>query len=154
MVNRRGIEANPEKIKALLEMSTPLNPKADAKPDRSSGENGFGTGIMLISLEGHKLHSVLHFRFRASQCCRIRSSPSWYETLRTDNHSADTLSKPTSNKDSDLLRCVKIEFLPKLTTEQDDAMFFIEESDSWIRPIFSYLTGKVLLEDKDEARKV
>ena len=34
--------------------------------DGASNKNGFRAGIMLISLEGHKIHCALHFRFLAS----------------------------------------------------------------------------------------
>ena len=34
--------------------------------DRSSNENGSGVGIILISPEGHRLHTTLRFRFEAS----------------------------------------------------------------------------------------
>ena len=34
--------------------------------DGTSNENGYGVGMMLISLEGHKIHCALCFRFQAS----------------------------------------------------------------------------------------
>lgn len=32
----------------------------------SSKDNGAGTGLMLISLEGHKIHCILRFGFKGS----------------------------------------------------------------------------------------
>ena len=34
--------------------------------DGSSNDGGSGAGLILVSLEGHRIHSALRFRFKAS----------------------------------------------------------------------------------------
>ncbi|KAL5539832.1 hypothetical protein UlMin_045012 [Ulmus minor] len=83
MVNRCGIEANPAKIQALLDMESPrkvkevqsltghvvvLNRFISRTTDKygSSTDNCSGAGVILVSPEGVRLSCALRFHFKAT----------------------------------------------------------------------------------------
>ncbi|KAL5578439.1 hypothetical protein UlMin_020138 [Ulmus minor] len=83
MVNHRGIEANPIKIQALLDMESPrkvkevqsltgcvaaLNRFISRVTDKygSSTDNCSGAGVILVSPEGVRLNCALRFHFKAT----------------------------------------------------------------------------------------
>ncbi|KAL5579951.1 hypothetical protein UlMin_012393 [Ulmus minor] len=92
MVNHQGIEANPAKIQAFLDMESPrkvkevqsltgcvaaLNRFISRATDKSSIDNCSGARIILVSPEGIRLSCALCFRFK------VTNNQAEYEALLT-----------------------------------------------------------------------
>ncbi|XP_031106229.1 uncharacterized protein LOC116010872 [Ipomoea triloba] len=67
MVIQRGIEPNPEKVKAILDMKPPTTLKEVQRlTDRAANSKHCGGGVMLTSPEGFKVYYALIYKFKAS----------------------------------------------------------------------------------------
>ncbi|XP_022858151.1 uncharacterized protein LOC111379057 [Olea europaea var. sylvestris] len=114
--------------------------------DGSAGDASSGAGVILISPKGHKLNSVVRFGFKATnnvaeyeallaglrlakemQVKRLLISSDSQLVVsqipRMENYHADTLSKLTSSKDSELLTIVPIKHFLLPSTEAPNRSF-------------------------------
>ncbi|KAL2461641.1 Retrovirus-related Pol polyprotein from transposon [Abeliophyllum distichum] len=128
------------------------------------GESKAGARIMLISPEGHKLHSSICFGFPPSNNVAVYEATlaglrlvkalqvkaiivhsdfllivNQVKESRADNYNNDAFLKIDSSKDSNLLGRVPVEFFSKPSTTQDDNVLSTESAESWIKPIMAYL---------------
>ncbi|XP_022841861.1 uncharacterized protein LOC111365536 [Olea europaea var. sylvestris] len=63
-------------------------------------------------------------------------------------------AKLTSSRDSELLKVVPIEHLPKPSTFGGEEVLWIEDTPLWMQPIIAYLKDQSLPASKSEARKL
>ncbi|KAL2461637.1 Uncharacterized protein Adt_45057 [Abeliophyllum distichum] len=147
MLNEKGIQMNLEKIRTIFEMNPPRTQK------EIHSESKAGARIMLISPEGHKLHSAIRFGFPPSNNVAVYEATLAGLRLvkalqvkaiivhnsRADNYNNDAFLKIDSSKDSNLLGRVPVEFFAKPSTEQDDNVLSTESTESWIKSIMAYL---------------
>lgn len=73
---------------------------------------------------------------------------------RSKNRRADALSKLASSAYSHLITKVLVEVLPCRSTEVKQVSNVGDSGDTWMTPIWNYLSRGILPEDKNEARKV
>ncbi|XP_022855998.1 uncharacterized protein LOC111377175 [Olea europaea var. sylvestris] len=125
--------------------------------DGSAGDVGSGAGVVLISPEGHKLTSVVRFRFKATnnaaeyeallaglrlaiemQVKRLLISSNSQLIPHIENAHVDALSKLASSKDSELLTVVPIEHLLLLSIEAP-TVTWVAGTPAWMQPIVAYL---------------
>ena len=71
-----------------------------------------------------------------------------------DNSNADALAKLATSRDSELLRLVPIEIIPKPSIAKQGLVEAINSEPSWIDDIVVYLKEDKLPEDQDLARRV
>ncbi|XP_022875748.1 uncharacterized protein LOC111394218 [Olea europaea var. sylvestris] len=71
-----------------------------------------------------------------------------------ENTHADALSKLASSKDSELLKIVPIENLPKPSIFGGKEVMWIEGNPPWMQPIIAYLKDQSLPPSKNEAKKL
>ncbi|XP_022864681.1 uncharacterized protein LOC111384604 [Olea europaea var. sylvestris] len=71
-----------------------------------------------------------------------------------ENTHADALSKLARSKDSELLRIVPIERLPKPSISRGEEVIWIEDIPPWMQPIIAYLKDQSLQPSKNEAKKL
>ncbi|XP_022859441.1 uncharacterized protein LOC111380181 [Olea europaea var. sylvestris] len=138
--------------------------------DGSAGDTSSRAGVVLISLEGHKLNSTVRFGFKATKNAAMDKTMTSYlkmvmnlllffekveiiQISRLKNAHADALSKLASSKDSKLLVIVPIEHLLTPSIEAPKVMW-VEGTPTWMQQIIAYLKDQVLPTDKDEAYKL
>ncbi|GJZ02190.1 reverse transcriptase domain-containing protein [Tanacetum coccineum] len=73
---------------------------------------------------------------------------------RSENKKADTLSKTTSTSFAHLSKQVLVEELKEKSVNTAKVMATLEEGDTWMTPIFKYLTGGTLPMDVKKARAI
>ncbi|XP_024027145.1 uncharacterized protein LOC112093264 [Morus notabilis] len=147
--------------------------------DGASNKNGSGTGILLISPEGHKITSMARHlqRLSTGRWTSKRGIPSArqkngcilrkvkeelvkfksYEIIqipRAENTNANALAKLASSRDFDILGIVPIEELERLTIEEKIEALTIQTDEGWMTPLIQYLTNVKLPNDKDDARRI
>ncbi|XP_022846490.1 uncharacterized protein LOC111369272 [Olea europaea var. sylvestris] len=66
----------------------------------------------------------------------------------------DALSKLASSRDSELLKIVPIEHLPKPSISGGEEILWIEGTPLWMQPIIAYLNDQSLPPSKNEAKKL
>ncbi|XP_022869393.1 uncharacterized protein LOC111388815 [Olea europaea var. sylvestris] len=76
------------------------------------------------------------------------------EVPRLENTHVDALSKLASSRDSELLKIVLIERLPKPSISGDEEVLWIEGTPLWMQPIVAYLNDQSLLASKIQAKKL
>ena len=73
---------------------------------------------------------------------------------RADNTEADSLARLASSEGLDLKRSIYLESLPRPSIEEAQPVCPIDQTASWMTPIFAYLRDGTLPEDRKEARKL
>ncbi|XP_016648937.1 PREDICTED: uncharacterized protein LOC107880912 [Prunus mume] len=128
--NQRGIEANPEKIKAIIDMETPKTQKD------------------IQSLTG-RVAALTRFISKATDKCayEIRQIP------RAKTSHADALSRLASAINDKIERKVPVEILSQPSTTAAEVCT-VEYEDTWMSPIYVFLTTETLPTDKTHARKL
>ncbi|XP_022862560.1 uncharacterized protein LOC111382754 [Olea europaea var. sylvestris] len=149
--------------------------------DASSEQIGSGAGVVLESLEGHKLNCAIRLGFKASnnaaeyevngKFAAKDSSMAAYLKLvlnlvshferfelihvpHLKNTHADALSKLASSKDSELLKIGPIERLPKPSISGGEEVCWIEGTPLWMQPIIVYLRDQLVPASKNKAKKL
>ncbi|XP_076905931.1 uncharacterized protein LOC143561845 [Bidens hawaiensis] len=74
--------------------------------------------------------------------------------MRSENKSADTLSKLASTNFEHFAKDIRIEVLDHPSVPQNQILVIQKGVDSWMTPIKAYLSSGVLLPEKAEARKI
>ncbi|GJZ96701.1 reverse transcriptase domain-containing protein [Tanacetum coccineum] len=119
--------------------------------DGSSYTDGFGAGLILINPEGMEFTYALRFRTLTNsfKAFSIRQVP------RSENEKADALSKIASTSFAHLSKQVLVEELKEKSISKVEILAVVEEEgDTWMTPIFEYLTEETLPADVKKARAV
>nr|KYP70898.1 Retrovirus-related Pol polyprotein from transposon opus [Cajanus cajan] len=176
LLTHRGIEANPEKCSAIINMRSPSTVKeVQQLTGRMASLSRFlsrGAGIVLVGPGGILLEQSLRFEFRAS------NNQAEYEALLAGMALAKEMGATSLSARSDsqlitgqftlnhvpLEQNSRVDLLSKLaSTKKPGATRSIiqetlaqpsineEELDSWMGPYIAYLTRGELPEDKKEA---
>ncbi|GKB53759.1 reverse transcriptase domain-containing protein [Tanacetum coccineum] len=129
--------------------------------DGSSCTEGSGARLILTNSEGMEFTYALRFRFDAT------NNEAEYEALiaelkiaeqmgvpRSENKKADALSKITSTSFAHLSKQVLVEELKKSISATEVLAVVEEEGDTWMTPIFKYLTDETLPAEAKKARVV
>ncbi|XP_062085976.1 uncharacterized protein LOC133792083 [Humulus lupulus] len=148
--------------------------------DGSSNKNGTGAGLILVSPEGHRVHSALRFGFSAS------NNEAEYKALIAGHHmalelkaegveifsdsqlvvnqvlgdtagensNADALAKLATTKDAELINVVPIDYLESPSISDSDEVESIEPQIGWMEPIVKYLVSGELPQEKKVAQKL
>ncbi|GKB20848.1 reverse transcriptase domain-containing protein [Tanacetum coccineum] len=137
--------------------------------DGSSCVDGSGAGLILTSPEGTEFTYALRFEFDAT------NNEAEYEALiaglgiaeqmeikkpsrtlpRSENKKADTLSKITSTSFAHLTKQVLVEVLKEKSINEAEVLTILdEEENTWMTPIYEYLTEETLPAERKKARAV
>ncbi|GJU65668.1 reverse transcriptase domain-containing protein [Tanacetum coccineum] len=138
--------------------------------DGSSCKDGSGAGLILTNPGGTEFTYALRFRFEAT------NNEAVYKALiaglriaeqigvkhlqanvdsRSENKKADALSKIASTSFAHLSKQVLVEELKeKLINEMEVLAVVEEEGDTWMTPIYEYLTEETLSAEVNKARVV
>ncbi|XP_022872377.1 uncharacterized protein LOC111391392 [Olea europaea var. sylvestris] len=168
-------------MEAAMEPAEP--PTWNLFVDRSTGETGFGVGIVLESPEGLRFAKEIQVkRLLASSDSQLTvsrvngnfatkdSSMDAYLKLvldliphferfeliqvpRLENTHVDALSKLASSKDSELLKIVPIERLSKPSISEGEELLWIESTPVGMQPIMAYLKDQPLPASRSEKGK-
>ncbi|GJX33472.1 reverse transcriptase domain-containing protein [Tanacetum coccineum] len=115
--------------------------------DGSSCTDGSETGLILTNPEG--MGFTYSLRFSSFKAFSIRQVP------RSENKKADALSKIASTSFAHLSKQVLVEELKEKSISEVEILAIIEEEgDTWMTPIFEYLTEETLPADVKKARAV
>ncbi|GKA67684.1 reverse transcriptase domain-containing protein [Tanacetum coccineum] len=134
--------------------------------DGSSCTDGSEAGLILTNLEGMEFTYALRFRFDAT------NNEAEYEALiaglkiaeqmgvenlqvpRNENKKADVLRKITSTSFKHLSKQVLVVELKEKSISAAEVLALVEEEgDTWMTPIFKYLTDETLLAEGKKARE-
>ncbi|GJV53002.1 reverse transcriptase domain-containing protein [Tanacetum coccineum] len=137
------------------------NGKASTRP------NGSGAGLILINPEGMEFTYALRFRFDATNneveyealITRLKIAEQMgvenLQANRTENKKADALSKIASTSFSHLSKQVLVEELREKSINTMEVLAVVEEEgDTWMTPIFKYLSDRTLPAERKKARTV
>ncbi|GKC48087.1 reverse transcriptase domain-containing protein [Tanacetum coccineum] len=146
--------------------------------DGSSYVDGSGAGLILTHPEGAEFTYALRFRFNAT------NNKGEYEALivglriaeqmgvenlqtnvdsplvanqvpRSENKKADALSKIASTSFAHLTKQVLVEELYENSINEPKVLAVMEEEgDTWMTPIYNYLTKETLLTEKEKSRAI
>ncbi|XP_063948146.1 uncharacterized protein LOC135152232 [Daucus carota subsp. sativus] len=146
--------------------------------DGAINENGAGAGIVLVSSEGHKLQSSIHFDFKATNNdaeyealisglklaleMRVENMNVYSDSMleikleqipRSENTDVDALAKFGSQRDAHMLGVIPLEIqyqpsIPKIEVLDVE----VDEFDLWTTSIQENIANGTLPVDKDEAR--
>ncbi|GKC66403.1 reverse transcriptase domain-containing protein [Tanacetum coccineum] len=150
--------------------------------DGSSCTDGSGAGLILTNPEGMEFTYALRFRFDATNneaeyealIARLKIAEqigvknlqanvdlrsfkafSIKQVPRSENKKADTLSKIASTSFAHLSKQVLVEELKEKSISATEVLEVVEEEgDTWMTPIFKYLTEETLPADVKKARAV
>ncbi|GJY93237.1 reverse transcriptase domain-containing protein [Tanacetum coccineum] len=119
--------------------------------DGSYCTDGSGAGLILTNPKGMEFTCALRFRFDATK------NKAEYEALiaRSENKKADALSKIASTSFAHLSKQVLVEELKEKSISATEVLVVVEEEgDTWMTPIFKYLTDGTLPTEVKKARAV
>nr|GEU55627.1 hypothetical protein [Tanacetum cinerariifolium] len=124
--------------------------------DGSSCVDGSGAGLILTSPEGTKFTYVMRFRFDAT------NNEAEYEALiaikqvpRSENKKADALNKIASTNFAHLTKQVLVEEVSEKSIDEAKVLaVVVEEGDTWMNPIYNYLTEETLPAKKEKAKAI
>ncbi|GJV12402.1 reverse transcriptase domain-containing protein [Tanacetum coccineum] len=129
--------------------------------DGSSCADGSGAGLILTNLEGAEFTYALRFRFEAT------NNEAEYEALIAGLRIAkemgvknlhirtDALSKITSTSFAHLSKQVLVEEIKEKSINELEVLVVVkEEEDTWMTPIYKYLTEETLPTEVSKARAV
>ncbi|CAI9786550.1 unnamed protein product [Fraxinus pennsylvanica] len=149
--------------------------------DRFARETGSRAGVLLESPEGHKLNCAIRFGFKTSnnsteyeallasliqdKCMAAYLKKAmklipYFDKFeltqipRVENLHANALSKLVSSKDSELLKIVLVEYLPRSSIAKAEEVMWVKKTPHWMRPITAYLHNNTLPKHKEEASKL
>ncbi|GJX55691.1 hypothetical protein Tco_0285588, partial [Tanacetum coccineum] len=109
--------------------------------DGSSCADGSGAGLILINPEGIEFTYALRFSERNVQ--------------RSENKKADALSEIASTSFAHLSKQVLVEELKEKSINTMEVLAVVEEEgDTWMTPIFKYLSDGTLPAEEEKARAV
>nr|GEX40456.1 hypothetical protein [Tanacetum cinerariifolium] len=115
--------------------------------DGSSCIDGFEAGLIHTNPEGAEFTYVLRFRFDAT------NNEAEYPEVKTKK--ADALSKIASTSFAHLPKQVLVEELNEMYINEAKVLAVLEEEgDTWMTPIYSYLTEETLPAKKEKARAI
>ncbi|GJY97682.1 reverse transcriptase domain-containing protein [Tanacetum coccineum] len=144
--------------------------------DGSSSTDGFEAGLIFINPKGMEFNYALRFRFNATnneaeyealiaglriaeQIEKVQTLTSSFkafsirQVLRSENKKDDALSKIASTSFAHLSKQVLVEELKEKSISEVEILAAIEEEeDTWMTPIFKYLTEETLPADVKQAR--
>ncbi|GJZ52860.1 reverse transcriptase domain-containing protein [Tanacetum coccineum] len=145
--------------------------------DGSSCTDGSGARLILTNPEGMEFTYALRFRFdsqnneaeyealiaglRIAEQMGVRTLTNSFKAFsfrqvpRSENKKADALSKITSISFAHLSKQVLVEELKEKSISEVEILVVVEEEgDTWMTPIFEYLTEETLPADVKKARTV
>ncbi|GKA12902.1 reverse transcriptase domain-containing protein [Tanacetum coccineum] len=147
--------------------------------DKSSCIDGFGAGLILTNPEGTEFTHALRFEFDVtnneadqrvlhSQGTRHDPIPRKGKTLtnsfkkfsikqvpRSENKKSDALSKIVSTSFAHLTKQVLVEVLKEKSINEAKVLTVVkEEGNTWMAPIYEYITEEILPAKKKKARVV
>ncbi|GJX37241.1 reverse transcriptase domain-containing protein [Tanacetum coccineum] len=166
-----------ESLNTLMEVEEELPEPWILFTDGSSCTDGSGAGLILTNPEGMEFTYALRFRFEATNneakyeasIVRLRIAKqigvrtltnsfkvfSIRQIPRSENKKADALSKIASTSFTHLSKQVLVkEQKEKSISEVEILAVVDEEGDTWMTPIFEYLTEETLPADVKKARAV
>ncbi|CAL9010974.1 unnamed protein product [Prunus brigantina] len=144
--------------------------------DGSANQQGCGAGLVLTTPDGNKLEYALRFSFRTSNNeaeyeallagLRLAKSMSAIQISihsdsqliirqipRSENSHADALSRLASAINDKIGRKVPVEILSQPSTTITEVCT-VRYEDTWMSPIYAFLTNGTLPTDKSQARKI
>ncbi|XP_022881066.1 uncharacterized protein LOC111398385 [Olea europaea var. sylvestris] len=164
-------------IEVTMEPAEP--PTWNLFADGLSRKTGSEAGVVLESPEDHKPNCTVRFDFKASNNAAeyetilaakdsgmaaylkfvLNVVPHFkrFELIQVphlENTHAYVLSKLANSRDSELLKIVPIELLPKPSISGGEEILRIEGNPLWMQPIVAYLKGQSLPTSKSEAKKL
>ncbi|GKF15428.1 reverse transcriptase domain-containing protein [Tanacetum coccineum] len=151
--------------------------------DRSSCVDGSRAGLILTSLEGTEFTYALRFMFdvtnnkaeyevliaglRIAEQIGIKNLKANVDSrlvanqvngtyiAKDENKKADALSKIVSTSFAHLIKKVLVEELSEKSKNEAEVLAAVEEKeDTWMTPIYEYLTKEALTAEKEKARVV
>ncbi|GJZ23927.1 reverse transcriptase domain-containing protein [Tanacetum coccineum] len=142
----------------------------------SSCIDGSGAGLILTNPKGVEFTYAMRFRFEATSneakyealIVGLRIAEQMVKTLASnfkefsikqvpwsENKKVDALSKIASTSFAHLSKQVLVEELKEKSIHEREVLAIVEEEgQTWMTPIYEYLTKEILLEDKKKARVV
>ena len=168
MVCQRGIEANPEKVQAIINMALPKTVKEVQKlTGRIATINRFVSRATEKYLPFFKtLKQALMWTDECEaafqELKRYLSNPPLLspskegESLqvpRSQNTTVDEISKLASSKDGRMDEDLAME-IQKHPSIEEVPTFIIQDGSSWMTPILSFLQDRHIPQDPGEARKI
>ncbi|CAL2239815.1 unnamed protein product [Prunus armeniaca] len=162
-----------EKGQAVADFISELTPFAPSETSFLNAQ-GYGAGLVLTTPDGSKVEYALRFNFRTSNneaelrsegCLHVRlpiGSPQLLQKFqayeirqinRSENSHADALSRLASAINDRIRRTMPVEILshPSTTTAE---VCTVRYKDTWMSPIYAFLTNGTLPTDKSQARKL
>ncbi|GKA37650.1 reverse transcriptase domain-containing protein [Tanacetum coccineum] len=173
-----------DSLDTLIEVEKELPEPCILFTDGSSCTDGSGAGLILTNLEGMEFTYALRFRFdatnneaeyealiaglRIAEQMGVKNLQANVKTLtssfkafsirqvpRSENKKADALSKIASTSFAHLSKQVLVEELKEKSISEAEILAVVEEEgDTWMTPIFEYLTEETLPADEKKARAV
>uniref|UniRef100_A0A2N9F9V4 Reverse transcriptase domain-containing protein n=1 Tax=Fagus sylvatica TaxID=28930 RepID=A0A2N9F9V4_FAGSY len=171
VVSRKGIEANPDQIAALVDLAEPRNIKQDEECSAAfQGIKAYLSTPPCLSIPNSRepLFLYLVVSDHAARDERMSAYLSVARSLLAEfdsthvvqigkehNSHADILAKLATVLESDVQRTVCIETLDRPSFQkQEVSVCSISNQPSWMDPILSYLMDNKLPEDKKEAKMI
>ncbi|KAI3715634.1 hypothetical protein L6452_22620 [Arctium lappa] len=165
MVTRRGIEANPDQIKAIMEIKFPCNLKegfewtSDHENALQKLKEYMASPPLLAKPEDHEvLQLYLAVNTTAISVVLTREDKKQqlpiYYIPRDQNTQANTLVNLGSTLGQSPFNVVPIIHLATPSVENENDVQAIEQEDNWSSDIGRFLTNDQLPEDKMETRKI
>ncbi|XP_060974557.1 uncharacterized protein LOC133039666 [Cannabis sativa] len=167
MVNQRGIEANPTKFRALVEMPSPTKPKEvqsitglklalEMKIEYLQALSD--SQIVVCQVNGEYLaRGGRLVKYLAIVCELMQKFKKVIVSriLRARNSHADALARLASTREAELLDVISIDVLAHPTINQEVIMEIDTTQEvTWMTPIVAYLEKGILPDDKVEAKKL
>ncbi|GJZ99563.1 reverse transcriptase domain-containing protein [Tanacetum coccineum] len=165
-------------------LDTPIEAKEELSnswtlfTDGSSCVDGSRAGLILTNLEGAEFTYALRFRFNATnneaKCEALISGLRITEQMgvknlqtnvdsrlvgnqvpRSENKKADALRKISSTSFAHLTKQILVEELKKKSINEAEVLAVMEkEGDTWMTPIYNYLTKETLPAENEKVRAV
>ncbi|CAL9011262.1 unnamed protein product [Prunus brigantina] len=131
--------------------------------DGSANQQGCGAGLVFTTPDGSKLEYALRFSFRTSNNeaeyeallagLRLAKSMSAKQIRIHKNSHADALSRLASAINDKIGRKVPVEILSQPSTTMAEVCT-VRYENTWMSPIYAFLTDGTLPTDKSQARKI
>ncbi|XP_052199521.1 uncharacterized protein LOC127806336 [Diospyros lotus] len=165
IVHHRGIEVNPTKVKAIMDMPAPRTEYEALLAGLRLAEQLGAQNVEVSSNSNLVVQQVnREYEARESQMARylamVRELMTRFQHVKVEyvpramNTEADLLSRIASSSFPRSSREIRIESLLQKSIEEVADQLCVEDEPSWMNPLLSYLKEEKLPEDDSEVREV
>ncbi|GJW94207.1 reverse transcriptase domain-containing protein [Tanacetum coccineum] len=179
MITNEGIQANPKKVQAIINMASPRTlhevQALNASNNKAEYEALVAGLELAIQMEAQCLEVYTDSLLKANQVkglyearedimrrylAKVRGLQGHFNNFtitqipRSKNKRADALCKLASSSFAHLTKSVLIEVVPCRSIKVRAINTIKEVGDTWMDPIINYLTNGALPKDQVEARKI